>query len=331
MIRIPDTVVDVRVGPQSSTWTPAAYAQHCHYKILALTRYLQGQGREQVLALLRERAEAGIHLWAADSMAVIGGGQAAIDEYFAKAQGADLRSERFRRVVVRAQPRVSPTEVVWGTALFECGVDYLEREEFEAAAVYFELLTASGWQIPDLPRLLAQTRATLKQIHLTHAHDVIEQKTDVIKHLEAELAHRDTLLAQAQPEIDRRDRLLRELAIECQAEVDRRDEMLQELEDESRRQIDLRDALLAQSQPEIDRRDEMLRQLEEESRMQIELRDALLARSQPEIERRDQMLADLQAERIEAVRVRDQIIREQQLDMDWATRGWRRWIVARRR
>ena len=87
VIRIPDTVVDVRVRPQSSTWTQTAYAQHCHYKILALTRALDGPGREHVVGQLRARAAAGIYLWAVDSLAVIGGGQAAIDEYFGKAQG----------------------------------------------------------------------------------------------------------------------------------------------------------------------------------------------------------------------------------------------------
>ena len=155
-------------------------------------------------------------------------------------------------MVARARPRVALTDVAWGTALFECGVDYLEREEFEAAAVYFELLTASGWQIPGLPRLLAQTRATLKQIHLTHAHDVIERKSGVIKQLEDEINRRDTLLAQMQPEIDRRDQLLRELAIERQTEVDRRDGMLAELQRERVEAVAIRDRIVDELRSELD-------------------------------------------------------------------------------
>src|SRR5262249_16327304 len=114
IVRVLDVLADVRVGEQSSTWNADNYDNHTGFKLRALRKLLSGQGREQLVEKLFERAEAGLYLWAVDSMAVIGGGQERIDRYFAQATKADLRSERFRDVLSRARPHLPESDPTLG-------------------------------------------------------------------------------------------------------------------------------------------------------------------------------------------------------------------------
>src|SRR5207247_2987581 len=125
---------------------------------------LRGAHGEQALAELLKRAEAGIYLWAVDSMQVIGGPQEQIDRYFAQAVLANLRSERFRAVVARAKPRLHALDEALARELLECGIEFLEKEQAHDAIVYFELLERSGCHARELPALLSESRR--QAVHL---------------------------------------------------------------------------------------------------------------------------------------------------------------------
>ena len=246
IVRIFDVLLDVRVSPQSSTYDTAAYEQISHYKLLAAHRYLQGAGREALLDLVRRRADGGIYLWVADSLQVIGGSQDRIDAFFALAMAhADLRSERFRQVVARAQPRLSPLTVAHEAALLTCGREFLMKEQFETALVYFDLLTRSGSGLAELPGLTADARRSAKELHVTASMDVIDA---LEARLQGEIAIRDGLLvdlhAEMQREIAIRDGLLVDLHAEMQREIDRRDEYVAEVERRLQDEIQLRDTRL---------------------------------------------------------------------------------------
>jgi hypothetical protein len=96
-----------------------------------------------VLEALYERAEAGIYLWAVDSMAVIGGGQDKIDQYFEKACRTDVRSERFRDILSRARPHLPASDPALGSRLLQCGIEYIDKCRPDTALVYFEFLQAA--------------------------------------------------------------------------------------------------------------------------------------------------------------------------------------------
>jgi glycosyltransferase involved in cell wall biosynthesis len=203
VIRVLDVLADVRVGEQSSTWNSANYENQCRYKLRALKKLLEGPARDRVLDKLHERAEAGIYLWAVDSMAVIDGGQDNVDRYFEKATKTDLRSERFRDVLTRAHPRLPTSDPAFGRRLLECGVEYLEKCRPETALVYFEFLRASGCDIPDLGDWLGRGKKDKWEA---------QTQTEVADHLQAEVNRRDRLLAEKESwwsnEVTIRDRII---------------------------------------------------------------------------------------------------------------------------
>jgi glycosyltransferase involved in cell wall biosynthesis len=209
IVRIFDVLADVRVGRQSSTWNAANYEAQSGYKIQALEKLLEGPARGGVLRKIYERAEAGIYLWAVDSMAVIGGGQEAIDRYFEKAAKTDLRSERFRDVLVRAQPRLPASDPSLPGRLLECGIEYLRRSQPETALVYFEYLRAAGFDAPALSDWLARAKKDRWEK---------ETQTEVAGHLQAEVNRRDGLLAEKEAwwsnEVEIRDAIIDDLRLD---------------------------------------------------------------------------------------------------------------------
>lgn len=231
--RIFDVLADVRVGAQSSTWNPDRYPEHSHYKILALRRFLDGPGRERVLAGVRDRAEAGIHLWAAESMHVIGASQETIDAHFESASHADIDSDRFRRIAVTTGARLPAGDTRWVAHVLDTGVEYLRRGHPEEASIYFELLERSGIRPVGLDELLARSRALRREVRQARCQEVQHECVDVQRHLQTEVDRRDALLAQTeanlQAEIGVRDRLLAELRTEFGAAAAMRDALIERL------------------------------------------------------------------------------------------------------
>lgn len=203
IMRIFDVLADVRVGQQSSTWNSDNYEDQCYYKLRALRKCLTGPDNDRVLGKLYERAEAGIYLWAVDSMAVINGGQEKIDRYFEKAAKTDLRSERLRDVLARARPALPASNPRLGRRLLECGIEYLQRCRPETALAYFEFLNAAGFEAPDLETWLDRARKDTWEAQL---------QTEVADHLQAEVNRRDQLLVEKEAwwsnEVGIRDRII---------------------------------------------------------------------------------------------------------------------------
>ncbi len=226
ILRVPDVFLDVRAGKQSSTYQPESYDQQTHFKLLAAKRFLSDPRREQAIAELVVRAEAGISLWAVDSMQVIGAAQERVDHYFAKAVQANIRTERFRAVVTRARPVLHQLDPDLEQEILGCGIEFQRKMQPESALVYFELLERSGSTLPGLPVLIEQSRRVAREIHLSHCMDVIDR-------LQGEINTRDRLMA------DMQERL-----IERQAAVDLRDQMLRDTEQHLQGEIQLRDRLL---------------------------------------------------------------------------------------
>jgi len=220
ILRVAEVLMEVRAGPQSSTYTPSSYDQQTYYKLLAAKRFLSAPNTGAIDVLAR-RAEAGVYLWAVDSMQVIRGPQERIDAYFARAVQGDIRSERFRAVVARAQPRLSPLEPDVEERVFDCALEFVRAIQPEAALVYFELLERSGSRRSELPALIADARRVAKDLHLSHCMDVIDAQ-------QAEINRRDELMAL---EVERRDRRLVEMHDHLQGEVNRRDRLLDEARD----------------------------------------------------------------------------------------------------
>jgi len=138
-----------------------------------------------VVEALFERAEAGIYLWAVDSMAVIAGGQERIDRYFAHATRADLRSERFRDVLSRARPHLPESDPTLGLRLLQCGIEYIDRCRPETALVYFEFLRAAGFEHPDLDAWLERGKKDKWNA---------QTQTDVAEYLQGEVNRRDRII-----------------------------------------------------------------------------------------------------------------------------------------
>jgi glycosyltransferase involved in cell wall biosynthesis len=206
IVRVLDVFAAVRVGEQSSTWNAANYEGQTGFKLRALKKLLNGPNRDRVVEKLYERAEAGIYLWAVDSMAVIAGGQEWTDRYFARASRADVRSERFRDVLARARPHLPPDDPSFGERLLQCGIEYIDRCRPDTALVYFEFLKAAGFAHPDLDRWLERGRSDRWNT---------QTQTEVAEHL--------------QNEINRRDRIIDEKNSWWSNEVCRRDATIDEL------------------------------------------------------------------------------------------------------
>jgi glycosyltransferase involved in cell wall biosynthesis len=187
VIRILDVLADVRTGEQSSTWNAANYEQQSSYKIRALRKLLNGPARERVVEQLLARAEAGIYLWAVDSLAVIDGGQHRIDRYFEKAMNTDVRSERFRDVLARAHPKLPASEPALGGRLLQCGIEYLQKCRPDTALIYFDFLQAVGYDAPELTGWLERARRDRWEA---------QTQTEVAAYLQSEVNRRDQLLAE---------------------------------------------------------------------------------------------------------------------------------------
>ena len=183
--RVLDVLAEVRVGDQSSTWNAANYDDQIGFKIRALRKLLDGPGRARVLEQLFERAEAGINLWAVDSMQVIGASQERIDRYFTRATHTDLRSERFRDVLARARPHLPESDPTLGLRLLRCGIEYLDRCRPETALVYFEYLRAVGFEHPDLDKWLERGRKDRWEA---------QTQTEVADYLQGEVNRRDRII-----------------------------------------------------------------------------------------------------------------------------------------
>lgn len=232
VVRIFDILADVRTGSQSSTRNPGMYELHSRCKIEALRRYLHGPRREDALALVGARAEAGIYLWAAESLGYIGAEQTQVDEYFAKATAGDLRSERFTRVVTAIHPGRPVDGEALEAELFECGVEFLQKNDPDRALVYFELLRSWSGGSPELDEWMAKARQKRHEALRIAADDLIQECM-------VEVARRDRLLAEQdihlQGEIQRRDH-----------EIQRRDQLLVERQADQARAIQIRDGAIAE-------------------------------------------------------------------------------------
>jgi hypothetical protein len=187
IVRVFDVLADVRIGAKSSTWNAENYENQSSFKLRAVRRFLDSEARGRVLTSWYERAEAGIYLWAVDSMAVIGGSQELIDRYFAKASKADVSSERFREILARARPHLPPSDPTLGPRLLQCGIEYLERARPETALVYFEFLEAAGFDHPDLATWLERGRKDRWDTHTA---------TEVATFLQSEINRRDAIIAE---------------------------------------------------------------------------------------------------------------------------------------
>jgi glycosyltransferase involved in cell wall biosynthesis len=185
IVRVLDVLADVRVGEQSSTWNSANYENQSGYKIRALRKFLAGPTRDRVLEKLYERAEAGIYLWAVDSMAVIDGGEDQINRYFEKATKIDIRSERFRDVLARARPKLPVEDPTLGARLLQCGIEYLQRCQPETALIYFEYLNSVGFGDPALANWIERGKKDRWEA---------QTQTEVANHLQAEVNRRDRIL-----------------------------------------------------------------------------------------------------------------------------------------
>jgi len=211
IVRILDVLADVRVGAQSSTWNALNYDNQSAFKIRALEKLLNGPAKERVLEAVHTRARAGIYLWAVDSMGNIGGGQEQIDRYFEQATKTDLRSERFRTVLVRARPHLPASDPTLGLRLLQCGIEYIGRFQPETALVYFEFLHATGFEHPELESWLQRGRKNRYDTHM---------QSEVAEHLQAEVNRRDQLIAESNDywsnQVAARDRSLDELQREME-------------------------------------------------------------------------------------------------------------------
>jgi glycosyltransferase involved in cell wall biosynthesis len=187
IVRVLDVLAEVRIGERSSTWNAQNYESQSAFKIRALKAFLGGPARERALEKLLERAEAGIYLWAVDSMAVIAGGQELIDRYFEKATKTDLSSERFRDVLSRARPHLPPSDPTLGARLLQCGVEFMARSRPGTALIYFEFLHAVGFEHPDLEQWLNRAR---KERWST------ETATEAATYLQSEINRRDRIIAE---------------------------------------------------------------------------------------------------------------------------------------
>ena len=206
IVRVLDVLADVRVGQQSSTWNAGNYDNQTAFKIRALTKLLHGPRRSQVIDKLFERAQAGIYLWAVDSMAVIDGGQERIDRYFEQAAKADIRSERFRDVLSRAHPHLPASDPTLGSRLLQCGIEYIDRCRPETALVYLEYLRSAGFVHHDLEQWVERAKKDRWNA---------QTQTEVAEHL--------------QQEVNRRDRIIDEKNSRWSNEVCRRDATIDEL------------------------------------------------------------------------------------------------------
>jgi len=171
IVRVLDVLADVRVGEQSSSWNAANYDKQTGFKLRALRKLLNGPARDRVVEALFERAEAGIYLWAVDSMAVIAGGQ--------------LRSERFRDLLSRARPHLPESDPTLGLRLLQCGIEYIDRCRPETALVYFEFLRAAGFEHPDLDAWLERGKKDKWNA---------QTQTDVAEYLQGEVNRRDRII-----------------------------------------------------------------------------------------------------------------------------------------
>jgi hypothetical protein len=145
-----------------------------------------------------------------------------------------------------------------------------------------------------------------------------EERTRAVESCDAIIAEAHAERAQA---VAARDGLLAECRAERDQAVSARDAMLADLE--ARRACD------------VSARDAMLADLEARRACDVRARDLTIARLHEQLTQmalgRDAMLADLDATRSRDVTLRDVTIDECHREIECLTRGWRRWIIGRRR
>jgi len=229
IVRTFELLANVGVGPQSSTWTPAAYEGQSQHKIAALIRYLEGRGRGPVMAAVRRRGVAGIHLWAADSLHYIGADASLVDRHFEAALDGDLQSERFQRVVTAARPGRPAALADQIERLVQLGLQCLHGSRPEAALVYFRLIRQWGEGDANLDERIAGAERLVKEQARIRADETVRE-------LQAEIDRRDGLLAaqlvEQGHEVELRDREIARLAQERTEAVALRDQIIDDLRKE---------------------------------------------------------------------------------------------------
>lgn len=228
IVMIADRLADVRIGKASSTWDPTNYQHQVRYKLFALERCMHGPAREPILEQLHRRADAGIYLWAADSMAVIGAGPEKIDEYFNRAGETDVTAPRFRDIATRAQPKIFPSNTGFAARVFNCGQLFFERGRWPEARVYFELLRRSEF---DVAHSTSMIEACLRQEYEASL------SLDIAVELQNEVTRRDAIIVELQNEINRRDDIIVDRHNERVDAVGIRDQIINGLREELRTPI----------------------------------------------------------------------------------------------
>jgi glycosyltransferase involved in cell wall biosynthesis len=285
IVRVFDVLAEVRVGRQSSTWTPDAYEGHCHFKIEALRRFLAGKGREVLISEIRGRAEAGIYLWAVDSMATIGAGQEYVDKYFEQALKTDLRSERFRRIVNAAHPTLPP-QPSFRDQVLTIGIEYLRKGEPEAAVTYLELLEAWTVSPPTLEELSAGPRPS-RDAQLQLADDLLNSAQDIDRRNRTLANLSQALHAEIKQSLVERSNL--------QAEVNRRDQLMNEVIGQLHAEINQDRVVREQLQAEVNKRDQLMNDVMGQLHAEINQDQLIRRQMQAEIDLRDTIIESLRA------------------------------------
>jgi len=135
-----------------------------------------------------------------------------------------------------------------------------------------------------------------------------------------------------------RDTTIAELNARQAQEVGRRDALLAELEAARARDVAARDTTIAelhaQHAHEVGRRDDMLAELGAQQAREVGRRDAMLAELDgtrlKERSDRGAVIANLREGLAQAVASHEAVARELRLDLAFATRGWRRWVIGQR-
>jgi glycosyltransferase involved in cell wall biosynthesis len=252
IVRVFDVLADVRVGPQSSTWTPDMYEKQCYYKLLALRRFVAGSGRDALLSILAERAEAGIHLWAVDSMATIGGGREYVDRYFNEAGAADFRSERFRRIVSAAHPTL-PADPAFRARVLSLALEHVRRGMPGAALTYLEMLQAWATPPPTLDELLQLPPMTRNE-QIALCDEIMkcdgegrERAIETLRQgLYVEVQEPAIVRARLQAEVDKRDQILNELHTALTTSEERMYRQIREIQEERIAAVNLRDQIIVE-------------------------------------------------------------------------------------
>ena len=195
-------------------------------------------------------------------------------------------------------------------------------------------------------REMSARDAIIAQLHKAYA-DAVGTRDATLAALEAtrsrDVEARDTTIAalhaERARELGRRDATISELNARQAEEVGRRDALLAELEAARARDVAIRDTTIAElhveQAREMGRRDGAIAELSAQQAREVGLRDAMLADLEAmrlkDLAERDAVIASLREELAQAIKSRDAIAAELRLDLAFAKRGWRRWVIGQRR